>query len=187
MDADKVGVARLPEPIVGGRCGVRLPGTWAIGWLSRRGQIWPRQSHAQRAARERGGGRRRFRGREHGEHPPFDAAGHRGSYSGGSRASSARQAACNGGRWSRTISHTSGAEMIRYSWRSTLPMAATFCHGISGCRAFKSSGNLRLASEMISIPRSTIHCCSRSSLNASSGVFPTLPWIRSVASMVSVS
>jgi hypothetical protein len=41
------------------------------------------------------------------------------------------------------------------SWRSTLPMPATLGHGIFGWRALSSALSRRLASEMISTPRST--------------------------------
>ena len=45
-------------------------------------------------------------------------------------------------------------------------MLATFGHGISGYRALSSGGRRRLASEMISIPRSTIHRLGLSGLKS---------------------
>src|SRR5208282_204301 len=59
------------------------------------------------------------------------------------------------GRSPRTTRHSTSYATRSYSWRSTLPIPATFDHGISGCLAFRSSLRCRLASEMISIPRST--------------------------------
>ena len=50
----------------------------------------------------------------------------------------------------------------RYRCRRMFPIAAISCHGMSGCRARSSTGMRRLASEMISIPRSTPRRSSQS-------------------------
>jgi hypothetical protein len=60
-----------------------------------------------------------------------------------------------------------GAQIPSYSWRSTFPIPATLAHGISGCRAFSSSVKRRLASEMISTPRSTSQRLRQSASKAS--------------------
>ncbi len=56
----------------------------------------------------------------------------------------------------------------------------------SGCRVFIAGGNRRLASEMISMPRSTSQRLRRSASKASS-VTPAISlWMSSIASMMSV-
>jgi hypothetical protein len=76
---------------------------------------------------------------------------------GGRAASSARHTWSNSAKSSRTRRHKASAATRVYSWQSTSPIPATFRQGISGCRAFRSSGRWRLASETISRPRSTCH------------------------------
>src|ERR1700746_653018 len=66
-----------------------------------------------------------------------------------------------------TSFHMTGAEMLSYSWRSTFPIPATFAHGISGCRSLSSSVKRRLASEIVSTPRSTSHRLRQSASKAS--------------------
>jgi hypothetical protein len=65
-------------------------------------------------------------------------------------------------------------------------MPATFFPAISGCRSFRLSGRWRLASEMISAPRSTSRWLCQSASTASSGKSATTALTRSIASTMSV-
>src|SRR5271165_3323822 len=103
-----------------------------------------------------------------------------------SLAKSSRQAFSKGGRSSRTTRHSTSYATRSYSWRSTLPIPATFDHGISGCLAFRSSLRCRLASEMISIPRSTSQRLRVSNSRLWSVMPANSPRISSTASMMSV-
>lgn len=57
--------------------------------------------------------------------------------------------------------------------------------GLFGCRALSSGGRRRLASEMISTPRSTSHWRCQSASKVSSGAPPITSRIRSIASRMS--
>jgi hypothetical protein len=59
------------------------------------------------------------------------------------------------GKSLRMTCHSTSWAMRWYSWRRMLPMPAIFGHAMPGCRALIPSSRLRLASEMISMPRST--------------------------------
>jgi hypothetical protein len=52
-----------------------------------------------------------------------------------------------------TSFHITGAETPAYSWRSTLPIPATFAQGLAGCRPLSSSVKRRLASETMRQPK----------------------------------
>src|SRR5262249_22230042 len=64
-------------------------------------------------------------------------------------------------------------------------MPATFPQGTCGCRAFISPDRWRLASEMISTPRSTSHCVYQSISKTSSGISPSTVRMRPMASIIS--
>src|SRR5579859_320259 len=70
--------------------------------------------------------------------------------------------------------------------RSRFPIAAICRQGVSGASTVRSGGRWRLASEIISNPRSTARCMPQWAANASNSVSATTPSIPIIASRISV-